>query len=121
MNANRSADEECSTQAQSISAEPPLRRSVRVRTMGGRDIPPPPHSGQPYTALAVDCPALQASWIIDQALAEARFRGDAVAQLRFERFQEKTFTSGDAGECCLYLFGRVFPEFKATTGELLDP
>ena len=59
--------------------------------------------------------------MLDQARAEAQSRRDALAQRRFEALDIRHFSAGDAGNCCLYLFGQVYPLFDAKTGDLLEP
>ena len=93
--------------------------AVTVRTLSGRAIPPPPQLSSPNKRLAADDLSHQAQWLIEQVHAEAGFRGDKDAQARFKHLSAQHFSSADAGECCLYLFGQVYPEFDPVTGELL--
>jgi hypothetical protein len=59
--------------------------------------------------------------MIDQVRAEAEARGDRFAQTSFRRLDAKNFPQGDANGCCVYLFGEIYPEFDAKTGEQLKP
>lgn len=87
-----------------------------VRTVTGRRIPPPPHSCAGVAHLAADSYVHQTTWMLEQAKVEAAYRGDAAALARFKIYARQPFASAQAGECCLYLFGRVYPVFDAASG-----
>lgn len=94
---------------------------MNVRTRSGRLIPVPPQAVVGRLLSTNVAEIKQHPWMIEQAIAEARFRRDAPSAARFGDLQPGALSSADAGLLCLYLFGQVFPVFDAETGELLKP
>ena len=90
-----------------------------VRTLTGRQIPPPPRIRVSRSGVAKrDLVSLHV-WLVQQAQAEAQAEGNSFMQTLFRGLNPRNLSPADASGCNLYLFGRTHPEFDARTGELL--
>lgn len=94
--------------------------AVTIRTLTGREIPPPPQIRITSNRTATKDLIKQRAWLIDQVRAEAEARGDQYAQTLFSRLDPKNFPPAEGASCCLYLFGETHPEFDSATGSLLQ-